>query len=485
MSDIKNKLKIISESTKSFLKEELNVPKAGFKGSNIAGSVNVTGTPVVSSQNATTIGQKRKEASQELSNTLSDENIKREIEQFSMTDEEKRKAIVDFIRKEKLDSMAGEDYYQNVRKLTAELLNRKNELSDKMIEEIKKYNGGKREEEWINSNSITSRHAKSKFGGGGGGGNIDDLYLALILPENIESLPAEEKYNAIKGSIINASKSPQHIFKNFLTPVEQAYVISDEEFENKLNLLNQIVSAEKFPKNQLTNYKKKIQKIRNEFDKSGLDAVIANTETGKTERHLLPKYLEIVTNKAKNLIEKINEAIAPETPHTAKSTVDRYFNWLSNKSNPYYKTFVGAKEAIENLKSLMRQYEVNNSLILGLSNKLRKLDNLKKAKEKVAPAATSAEEEAAAMESIINNIDDFFVVLDDKDFEKIQESFINKIKVIINESPDNEYVRQRKVSEKFKLQEIWKNNRNKILKTEVKPEQKKDNGPDIHLGSLS
>jgi len=469
MSDIKNKLN-------SLVNEAIDVIRTA---TSKAGSQNVSDkTPAV--LNSKTIGKKREQASIDVADKISDEDVKREIEHFNMTQEEKREEISKFIRSEKLDSYTDENYYENIKKLLVELVNRKSELLDNIISTIRLYNGGKREEEWINSNSITSRHAKAAFGGGGGGGNIDDLYLSIAIPYDIDSLQSDDQYNQIKGSIINALKAPQHILHYFLSgknaPAEVSMISSDEDYEKALTNIQSIIALQSFPKNKVKSFQRQIDRIKNAYDQNGLNAKLQTSIGGKTKLVTLPQYIQEILKSAQS--QTITEAIAPESPQTAKNTVSRYYTWLSNPKNAYHKTFIKARKEIETLVELMKKFEINDSLILGLTNKLKKLDNLKQSPDQLKVAAPE----------ILADIDDFFIVLDDEDFAKLQEKY-NRIEQIscITESKNTEIEpkRQREVSEKFRLTEIWKQNQSKILKKQVTQEQPKKEMPDIHLGSLS
>lgn len=426
------------------------------------------------------IGKKRERQSKEFQDKLKKGDYQTAINQFTVSDEELRKEIEDrFLSKWSTENLAkepNEKLLNSLRKLVIEKKNDENKIADQMKDAVKNYNyyiaGPPTNRDAFgyiinkNAEGLGGDVAKSKFGGGGSGGNINDQHLALAVPS--EDLVGNELIEAVKSSLMDAVRTPQHIINNFLgkegAPSAPVYQTDEDAIQKLDNLESTLNDLPKFKnKHQIL---KSISKAKSEIEKMGIpDAFIG------AKKIPVVKYIDYIDEKVKNAVEQhqqLSEALAPEDPAgKSKDLVDRFYNWFKN--NKYQGILKKGQNALSTIFELMKQHEINQAIVNGILAKFRKLKNL---------GIDPGNEEK---EDILADPDDFVAVLPDEEYEALMND-IQQQRIAESKNP---YKRQRKLSKIASLKEAWKQNQEKIRKQHIEKQKEKSDMPDLHLGGLS
>lgn len=415
------------------------------------------------------------------------------IEQWTMTSDEKRKAIEDRLASKdftaQLQGEKGEKPIQGLREIFISTKNEQNRIASEMLKAIDEYN------KWIHENKQHILAAP--------GGTLSDDALSLPISDNIRnSNDSGEIIRAVVGTILNkfGRSTGDHIIRRFLadepTAPEVPDITSPEEAQKKLDDL--LSHAEVLGRSgKRTNLIRKINSVK-KLAKGGLDKTI-NIKGKKTKIPVAVKMLQVeledLLSNEEDLTEGINAPPAADKDRTEQ--IDKYYRLMH--SDKFAATGARLAKIVQRLMQLKKEAEINAAMAAGLARKFKKLGNLANTRKKSVPPQPGTVPQAASpalspedVREILMDPSDFdpdqdiIIVPDESDL--MMESVIKVYKEMLVEQkkkPEPEYKRQRGLTRKSKLKEVWKEHQEKIRKKHIEQQQKKDDMPDIHLGGLS
>lgn len=434
---------------RSKIRQILEQDEVEFR-SNVAATDPVKGAPI---RDPSLQSKKERQSTRDLifKKLMSTDAYKQKIEEIgTITEQEKLNFVKELVQKKDiLDKDSDEDYVEVLddeiehrQQMNKNLLRRANEA-------IKGYN-----------DAVESH--KSAFGAG-----LSTAYLTLPELRNPDDFKGLENFLANSPNIAKRFLSLVGIDVSSLKdePVDEV------SMDSRIDALSGDINRSNVPPRVKQQFLRRLNTTKKALGQ-GRDKI----KTSQGPRVSIEDFFNSIQKDFEQVASRLmNEqtGINAPNPQKAEDTINRYMQWLTSGQN--YRSLPNIINALEELIKSLKAIEINKMLIAGFQNKKQKLLNLRNKGQEVQPEE---------IEMIVLDPNDF-PVDEDEPIDTLQE-----VKIMAEskeETPNEEfkgnYKRQRTITRKFKLKEIWKQQQNNILGKKVE-EEKVDTGPDLHLGDM-